>query len=122
MGFACEEFRVRWTCQLSARRRYHRRLRRIKRLLDREDPDRPALWHLWKLVRREAREARLHRARVDSPSGLHGDVLQAVDAERRGLTEDAEAGRELPQQRAGGRVERAEQSVLRPAAEDATSA
>jgi hypothetical protein len=49
-----------------------------QRLLDREDPNSAALRHFGEFSWAGRVEASLHGARVDSPTGLHGDVLFAV--------------------------------------------
>ena len=58
-------------------------------LLHGEHPDRAAFWHIRILARQQPVQACLHRTRIDPPARLDGDVLPAVDHERRRLARDA---------------------------------
>ena len=49
--------------------------------IQRKDPHCAALRHVRKLPRPLNVEARLHAGRIDPPSGLHGDILLAVELE-----------------------------------------
>src|SRR5215207_5346481 len=55
------------------------RIADLPALFHREHPHRAAFRHFRVLAGHEPAHAALHRARVDPPPGLHGDVLLAVD-------------------------------------------
>src|SRR6476620_4671613 len=89
---------------------------------DCEHPYGAAFRHLGEFAGPQRVQAALHRARINSPAGLDGDVLNAVDAEGRWLTDDAGTGGVLPQDFSALRVQRAELPIVGAAGKHKTAA
>ena len=68
------------------------RIRRSRTLRQREHPHRAPFGHSG-YYPGNAVEPGVHPARIAAPAGVHGDVLLAVDGERRRRRDDARAGR-----------------------------
>src|SRR5262249_13630106 len=83
----------------------------IALLPDREHPHDTTLRHVLLPAEQVGEQALLER-RIDAPARGDGDVLHAVDGERRGRRGDTGVGAELPQHFTGARVERAEVPVV----------
>src|SRR5207244_3862843 len=84
---------------------------------DRKYPYGAALRHLREFSRAAPVQNILHSDGIDSPSGLHRNVLLAINRERRGLARDAGVGRELPKELSSLGIKCMEVPIVRAAAE-----
>src|SRR5712691_8094141 len=86
-------------------------------LSHRKDPDDAPLRHVGFGAHERIKSA-LHLLCVDTPAGLHGNILHAIDRERTRHARYAGVGAEFPQHPAGPGIEGAEMPVIRTARKD----